>query len=88
MFEKWFRNKNNKAERIHLKVEKDERLKILDLLEEEKEEKLSNDLLNGLSKFRDKTHSLDYIREEIEKVMGEKNGEEKIMKGFSKSFDS
>lgn len=49
---------------------------------------LSENLMEGITRFREETGSLDYIRNEIESVMNTDGGEEKMMTGFVNTLKS
>lgn len=88
MLKKWMTLFSKEKEEIHILIEKEKTKKsVLDMLEEEKkEETLTSDLMNELMKFRKDTSSLDYLRNEIEQVVNQKNGEVKIMEGFANAL--
>ena len=84
MFKKWMALFSKEKEEIRITVASEMPKKtVLDIMkEEQKEESLTSDLMNELEKFRNETSSLDYLRNEIEQVVNQKDGEVKLMEGF------
>lgn len=47
---------------------------------------LTDELMISIMKFRAETESLNYIREEIESIMEDSDGEKIVMRGFAKTL--
>lgn len=73
---------------VHITIEKEQPKKsILDIVENSStEEDLDRDLMSSLLQFRKDTSSLDYLRNEIEQLLHEKDGEIKLMQGFANAI--
>ena len=88
MLKKWVKLFAKGEETVHIQIEKERKKKrILDVVDaSSQEDVLTQDLLNGLTKFRQDTASLDYLRKEIEDVLHQKDGEVKLMEGFANAL--
>lgn len=92
MFKKWTDLFSTGKEEVVISVEKEPVKKsILELVEMKKEKEaftqdLTQDVMSGIMKFREETSSLDYLRNEIEQVLYQKDGEIKLMEGFANAM--